>query len=88
MSPHNISHEPVAPEVWRAFRAAHTRGTDLPGSVVAVVPFGAFLELAPGIHGLLHKQQWQDDGPQVGSTLAVRILEIDDEQQHLSLARA
>ncbi|MBF6176705.1 S1 RNA-binding domain-containing protein [Nocardia blacklockiae] len=82
-----MSHESVSPSEWQAFRAAHDRGTVLDAPVVSVVPFGAFLELAPGIHGLLSRPEWQGD-PQVGSTLAVRILDVDDTRHRVSLAHA
>ncbi|WP_405183314.1 hypothetical protein [Nocardia sp. NBC_01377] len=42
--------------------------------MVSVVPFGAFVEVAPGIHGLLHKDSW-DRTPQVGESMPVRIAE-------------
>ncbi|WP_067890459.1 S1 RNA-binding domain-containing protein [Nocardia vaccinii] len=82
-----MSHEPVSPSAWAAFRAAHTPGSALAATVVSVVPFGAFLEVAPGIHGLLHTREWLGE-PQVGSMLDVRILQLDDENRRLSLARA
>ncbi|RDI50784.1 S1 RNA-binding domain-containing protein [Nocardia mexicana] len=82
-----MSHESISPREWQAFRTAHDRGAVLDASVVSLVPFGAFLEVAPGIHGLLHKSQWQRD-PLVGSTLSVRILDIDDERQRVSLDHA
>ncbi len=80
-----MSHEPVSPEGWAGFRATHPPGSALMASVVSVVPFGAFLEVAPGLHGLLHTREWQGE-PQVGSTLNVRILQFDDANRRLSLA--
>nr|WP_280497651.1 S1 RNA-binding domain-containing protein [Nocardia asiatica] len=59
----------------------------LEATVVEIVPFGAFLEVAPGVHGLLHKTEWSAE-PQIGATLTVRILEIDTERQRLALAHA
>ncbi|MBY8859652.1 S1 RNA-binding domain-containing protein [Nocardia sp. CA2R105] len=82
-----MSHEPVSPSEWAAFRAAHTPGDALAATVVSVVPFGAFLEVAPGIHGLLHTQEWRGE-PQVGATLNVRIRQLDDENRRLSLTPA
>ncbi|WP_067677892.1 S1 RNA-binding domain-containing protein [Nocardia miyunensis] len=82
-----MSHEPVSPQEWAAFRAARTPGGTLAATVVSVVPFGAFLEVAPGIHGLLHTREWRGE-PQVGSTLNVRILQLDDENRRLSLTQA
>ena len=48
----------VSPQAWQEFIAAHSDGGVLHGQVVSVVPFGAFVECAEGIHGLLHKSEW------------------------------
>ncbi|GAA4617563.1 S1 RNA-binding domain-containing protein [Saccharopolyspora hordei] len=65
-----------SPEVslagWQAFQDEHGEGTVVDATVVTVVPFGAFVEVAPGIHGLMHKDEW-DRTPQVGESLRVRI---------------
>lgn len=65
------SHE-VAPAVWQAFQDGHEVGAVVDATVVSVVPFGAFVEVAPGIRGLLHKDSW-DQTPQVGESMPVRI---------------
>ncbi|MBF6331009.1 S1 RNA-binding domain-containing protein [Nocardia transvalensis] len=82
-----MSHQSVSPEQWRSFRAAHDRGSEFEAPVVSLAPFGAFLEVSPGIHGLLPKSPTADD-PAVGTTLRVRILDLDDTNHRLSLARA
>jgi len=60
--------------VWQKFQDAHGVGAEVDGTVVSVVPFGAFVELAPGIHGLLHASSW-DGPPRVGESMPVRIAE-------------
>ncbi|UAK31888.1 S1 RNA-binding domain-containing protein [Nocardia asteroides] len=72
---------------WPDFVAAHAQGRVLEATVVEIVPFGAFLEVAPGIHGLLHRTEWSTE-PQIGATLTVRILDIDTERQRVALAHA
>lgn len=67
------SHE-VSRAVWQEFQDGHEVGAVVDATVVWVVPFGAFVELAPGIHGLLHKDSW-DQTPQVGESIPVRIAE-------------
>ncbi|WP_109527119.1 MULTISPECIES: S1 RNA-binding domain-containing protein [Nocardia] len=67
------SHE-VSLAVWQAFQDGHEVGAVVDATVVSVVPFGAFVEVAPGIHGLLHKDSW-DRTPQVGESMPVRIAE-------------
>ncbi|MBF6468579.1 S1 RNA-binding domain-containing protein [Nocardia beijingensis] len=72
---------------WPEFVAAHAQGSVLEAAVVQIAPFGAFLEVAPGIHGLLHRTEWSTE-PQIGATLTVRILDIDTERQRVALAHA
>jgi small subunit ribosomal protein S1 len=67
------SHE-VSLAVWQAFQDGHGVGAILDATVVSVVPFGAFVEVAPGIHGLLPKDSW-DRTPEVGDSMPVRIAE-------------
>lgn len=69
------THE-VSPQAWQEFIAAHSDGGPLQGQVVSVVPFGAFVECAEGIHGLLHKSEWAAE-PQPGTTIAVRLVSVD-----------
>ncbi|MEV0252173.1 S1 RNA-binding domain-containing protein [Nocardia sp. NPDC050712] len=85
-----MSHSEISQESWRSFADAHSIGAVLDAEVVQIVPFGAFFEVAPGIHGLLHRTEWPDpsNDPTVGSTLSVRILAIDDQRQRVSLAVA
>ncbi|MGK8524860.1 S1 RNA-binding domain-containing protein [Nocardia asteroides] len=72
---------------WPDFVAAHARGGVLEATVVELAPFGAFLEVAPGVHGLLHRTEWSSE-PRIGTTLTVRILDIDTERQRVALAHA
>ncbi|GAA1600898.1 S1 RNA-binding domain-containing protein [Catellatospora bangladeshensis] len=56
-------------------------GDVLVGQVVSIVPFGAFVRIADDADGLLYGET----GPQVGSSVTVRILEIDREKRRASL---
>jgi ribosomal protein S1 len=73
--------------VWKEFVARHIAGGALDGLVIEVVPFGAFMELAEGIYGLLHESEWAA-APEVGTRLSVRIRAIDVERRRMSLAPA
>jgi small subunit ribosomal protein S1 len=59
-------------------------GDVLVGQVTKVVPFGVFVRIADDADGLLHGET----GPLEGSSVTVRILDIDRERQRASLARA
>ncbi|KAA5838116.1 S1 RNA-binding domain-containing protein [Saccharopolyspora hirsuta] len=69
-----MSSPEVSPAAWQAFQDEHGVGSVVEATVVSVVPFGAFVEVAPGIHGLMHEDSW-DRTPQVGESLPVRIAE-------------
>ena len=71
-----MSHEPVALPVWQRFLVDHADGGVVTGTVVDVRPFGAFVELADGIHGLLHSSAWTTE-PATGAVVSVRIANVD-----------
>jgi ribosomal protein S1 len=59
-------------------------GDVLTGHVSKVEPFGVFVRIADDADGLLVG----DDQPHVGSSVTVRILEIDPVKRRASLIRA
>ncbi|MEV6642228.1 S1 RNA-binding domain-containing protein [Amycolatopsis sp. NPDC051371] len=69
---------------WQEFVAAHAEGGVLDGVVARVLPFGAFVEVAPGVHGLLVT----DRVPEQGSRVTVRIDSVDVERRRFSLVKA
>ena len=71
---------------WRAWLSDHATGGVLDGVVVQQLPFGAFVEVAPGIQGLLVTDRGA--APEVGARLSVRIEQIDVERRRFSLATA
>jgi ribosomal protein S1 len=80
-------HTPASLETWQDFLAAHAVGGVVDGCVSSVVPFGAFIELGGGIHGLLHRDAWSGP-PEVGAGIQVRILAVDLEGRRMSLSEA
>ncbi|MEU4668495.1 hypothetical protein AB0F91_11075 [Amycolatopsis sp. NPDC023774] len=76
-----------APETtWRSWLSEHATGGVLDGVVVQRLPFGAFVEVAPGIRGLLVTDRGA--APEVGVRLSVRIEQIDVERRRFSLVPA
>ena len=71
---------------WPQFVAANAEGGVLDGVVARVLPFGAFVEVAPGIHGLL--VTGAAEVPAAGTRLPVRIERIDVERRRFSLVKA
>jgi small subunit ribosomal protein S1 len=78
---------------WQRVVSTHRSGDVLEGTVTKVVAFGAFVEILPGVEGLVHISELADhhvESPsevvEPGTTLNVKILEIDDERRRLSLS--
>ena len=55
--------------------------------MTSVVSFGAFVEVAPGVEGLLHASE-VDQVPEVGTDVTVRVDRIDARARRMSLAPA
>ncbi|MQA97609.1 MAG: S1 RNA-binding domain-containing protein [Streptosporangiales bacterium] len=80
--------EPRVPlAAWQEFLSARAEGGVFEGEVVSVVPFGAFVEVGGGVHGLLHKSEWRT-APETGQTIRVRINQIDLDGRRVSLLPA
>ncbi len=72
---------------WREFMASHADGGVLDGVVTRVLPFGAFVEVAQGLEGLLPTVG--GPGPlEAGSAVAVRIDKLDVQNRRFSLTLA
>ena len=78
---------------WQRVVSTHRPGDVLEGKVTKVVAFGAFVEILPGVEGLVHISELADhhvENPsevvEPGTVLNVKILEIDEERRRLSLS--
>src|SRR5438874_2250170 len=78
---------------WQQVLAAYHEGDVVEGRVTKVVTFGAFVEILPGVEGLVHiselAQHHVENPREVvsqGDTVNVRILEVDAERRRLSLS--
>src|ERR1700740_60319 len=78
---------------WAQVLESSQEGDVVRGTVTKVVTFGAFVEILPGVEGLVHISelaQHHVENPreliQPGDTVRVKILEIDSERRRLSLS--
>jgi small subunit ribosomal protein S1 len=78
---------------WQRVISTHRPGDVLEGTVTKVVAFGAFVEILPGVEGLVHISELADhhvENPsevvEPDAKLNVKILEIDEERRRLSLS--
>jgi small subunit ribosomal protein S1 len=81
---------------WDDAAAALPPGTTLRGKVMRAEPFGAFIEVAPGVEGLIHISelgagrhlQHAREVVKSGAELDVTVLSIDKERRRISLGLA
>ncbi|MFT4114413.1 30S ribosomal protein S1 [Silvibacterium sp.] len=79
---------------WAAVSQKYAAGTIIKGSVVRLVPFGAFVELEPGIEGLVHVSEIVADKriahPQdvlrVGEVVTAQVMAVDTEKRQVKLS--
>lgn len=79
-------HPGSAPEPsWASYRPEIAVGSEADGVVIRTVPFGAFIELAPGVAGLMPRSA-APELPSPGAEVRVRIMAIDDDLRRMTLA--
>ncbi|MCC8042956.1 MAG: bifunctional 4-hydroxy-3-methylbut-2-enyl diphosphate reductase/30S ribosomal protein S1 [Oscillospiraceae bacterium] len=78
---------------WTKFLAEYSAGDVVTGKVVSITPFGAFVQIIPGIDGLVHISQISDkrvtnvkDVLSVGDEVTAKITDIDAEKQRTSMS--
>jgi small subunit ribosomal protein S1 len=77
---------------WAAASAEIHDGDRLTGKVVRLQPFGAFVELRPGVDGLIHISALSDrriahprDAVSVGDTVTVQVEKVDAAEKRVGL---
>ncbi len=78
---------------WQHVLDSHQEGDIVDGTVTKVVTFGAFVEILPGVEGLVHISelaQHHVENPREivsqGDKVKVRIVEVDADRRRLSLS--
>jgi small subunit ribosomal protein S1 len=78
---------------WQKVLNEYRVGAVLEGKVTKVVAFGAFVEIVPGVEGLVHISELAEhhvespgDVVSPGQEVWVRVLEIDEERRRISLS--
>lgn len=89
-----LSMKAAQEDPWLTVNERFTIGQKVTGTVVRLAPFGAFVELAPGLDGLVHVSQmsWErhvavpGDVVSMGQKVQVEIQDIDVLRQRISLS--
>jgi small subunit ribosomal protein S1 len=92
----SLTRRPLLADPWHEGTAKLLPGTRHKGRVVRLQDFGAFIELAPGVDGLLHVSELGAGRPirhpreavRVGDTLDVAVIAVDPERRRISLTLA
>ena len=83
----------LQPNPWERVVSKYVVGQRVKGKVVNLMPYGAFVELEPGIEGLVHisEMSWTkrinhpSEVMTIGQEVEVAVLAIDTDKQELSL---
>ncbi|MBO8168337.1 MAG: bifunctional 4-hydroxy-3-methylbut-2-enyl diphosphate reductase/30S ribosomal protein S1 [Thermoanaerobacteraceae bacterium] len=83
----------LTPNPWETAAERYPEGTIVEGEVLRIAPFGAFVEVEPGIEGLVHISQLShehvektEDAVKPGDKVQVKVLGVDEEAQRMSLS--
>ena len=89
----SLSYKATQPKPWDVAGEKYIPGTIVAGKVVRIVPYGAFVELEPGLDGMVHISQCAltriekvEDAVKVGDEIRVKILSVDTEAKRISLS--
>ncbi len=89
----SLSIKDTLPGPWESFSGSVKVGDVLEGVVRRLVHFGAFIELAPGVEGLVHISQIANrhigtpsEVLTEGETVQVKVLDVNIEEKRISLS--
>jgi len=89
----SLSLKATQEDPWKEFERKYQAGEIIEGQVTKLVPFGAFVRVAPGIEGLVHISELSDqhvESPEsvlsVGDQVRVKVIEVDVARRRISLS--
>lgn len=90
----SLSMKALASDPWPESAGTITPGTDVTGRVTRLVDFGVFVQLQPGIEGLIHISELANrriihprEILNENEEITVRILDVDLDRRRISLSR-
>jgi small subunit ribosomal protein S1 len=83
----------IQPDPWDSVALRYPMGSRVTGKVVRLTDFGAFVELEPGVDGLLHISQMSNrpiatpaDILNVGDELTLMVIRVDPNERRIGLS--
>ncbi|MDF1512731.1 MAG: S1 RNA-binding domain-containing protein [Anaerolineae bacterium] len=85
-----LSIKALAPDPWESAPERYQVGSLVMGKVSQVVDFGSFIELEPGVEGLLHNSELRDfeqrEELEANAELLVKIIRVEPERRRIGLS--
>ncbi len=90
----SLSRRALQSDPWNEAASRFTEGMEVPGRVVRAETFGAFVELTPGLEGLVHISEMgagrrlnhSREAVEPGQEVQVRVLGVDTARRRISLS--
>ncbi|MBQ7609402.1 MAG: S1 RNA-binding domain-containing protein [Desulfovibrionaceae bacterium] len=90
----SLSRKQAEQDPWNSVSDVVQQGAVLTGRVVRLMPFGAFVEIAPGIEGMVHVSEmaWgrrvnkPEEVVSPGDTVTVKVLDVVAESRRIALS--
>jgi small subunit ribosomal protein S1 len=90
----SLSLRALAPDPWTTAAERFPAGTTVPGTVRRLEPFGAFVEIAPGLDGLVHVSRLTLDRRvshprqvvSIGEEVAVTVVSVEPDKRRIGLS--
>ncbi len=90
----SLGYKQLLPKPWDMAAEKYLVGDNVEGKIVRIVPFGVFVELEPGIDGLIHISQIAtrrlerpEDELRVGDMVKAKVMEVSPAKKKISLSR-
>ncbi len=92
----SLSLKSLERDPWSDLRTRYREGQSVTGKVVRLESFGAFVELEPGVEGLMHISELADENKRlrhakeavkIGQEVQTLVLEIDADKRRIALGR-
>jgi len=89
----SLGYKQLAPDPWESAQESFPTGTRVKGKVVSLTDYGAFIELKPGVEGLIHvsEMSWSKRVKHpskvlnVGDEIEAMVLQVDAGERRISL---
>ncbi len=85
-----LSIKALTPDPWESVTERYAIGTLVEGRVTQVVDFGVFIELEPGVEGLLHNSELRDiaqrEELESGQSILVKVIRVEPDRRRIGLS--